>query len=113
MLIWRGWGILVAVVAFLGLVLMQLVADALYGSGTYSSQTGRWAPLGLLLAAAILWPLGRRLNGGEKRQLVDPRTGETFEVRREHSLFFIRMEYWAAILAAVALVVFVYSSVRR
>jgi hypothetical protein len=103
----------VAVLAFLGLVLEQLVVDGLYGQGTYSGHAARRAPVGLLVAAVILWPLGRRLNGGEQRQLVDPKTGQTFVVRKEHSLFFVRMEYWAVSLAVVAVIVFVSSFVSR
>src|SRR5688500_7543073 len=51
MLIWRGWGILVVVIAFAALILMQLVVDALAGEGTYTRQSTVWGSVALLVAA--------------------------------------------------------------
>ena len=48
--------------------------------------------------------MGRKLNGGPTRELVDPTTGERFQFRDSHTLFWIRMEYWAIICAVMALV---------
>jgi hypothetical protein len=104
MIIWRGFGILVVLITALALVLMQWFGNTLPGG--YSAYRQWLFPIGLLLAAAITWPLGRYLNGQPGRVLVDPQTGQQVTLRREHSLFFIRMEYWAAVLAAGALVLF-------
>ena len=104
MIIWRGWGILVALIAGGAVVLMQVGSDALLGPGTYARHNGWLLPVGLLVAALLIWPLGRRLNGRAARTLLDPATGQQVTLRRDHSLFFIRMEYWAAILALAALV---------
>lgn len=112
MIIWRGWGVLAAIIAFLALVLMQLVADGIFGPETYSQNTQWWAPVGLLLAALVIWPLGRSLNNRGARMYVDRENGQEVTVRPNHSLFFIRMEYWAAILAGVAIVVLVYGLLR-
>ncbi len=104
MIIWRGWGILVVIVAALAVVGTQLATTALFGAETYARHNAWLFPLGLALAAPIVWLLGRRLNGRGGRTLVDPATGRRVVVRRDHSLFFIRMEYWAIVLllAAVA-----------
>ena len=111
MLIWWGWGILGALLALLALVATELVVDGLYGPGTYSAHAGRYAPLGLLPVALILWPLGRWLNRREPRRMLDLKTGETVLLRSDHSLFFVRMEYWAVILAGASLIALVYSYV--
>ena len=100
MVIWRGWGILAAVIVLLALIAMELVAEAVQGSGAYQEETALWAGLGLLLAGAVIYPLGRRLNGGEGRVMVDKQTGQEVVIKSTHSLFFIRMEYWG--LAALA-----------
>ena len=100
MVIWRGWGILAAVIVLLALIAMELVAEAIQGSGAYQEDTELWAGLGLLLAGAVIYPLGRRLNGGEGRVMVDKQTGQEVVIKSIHSLFFIRMEYWG--LAALA-----------
>ena len=100
MIIWRGWGILAAVIVLVALIGMELVAEALQGSGAYQEETALWAGLGLLLAGAVIYPLGRRLNGAEGRVMVDKQTGQEVVIKPVHSLFFIRMEYWG--LAALA-----------
>jgi hypothetical protein len=103
MIVWRGWGILVAIVAAVAVALVQVGSNALFGEGTYARHSDWLFPLGLLLAALLIWPLGRRLNRGGERTLLDPATGQPVVMRRDHSLFFIRMEHWAPILAVAAL----------
>ena len=104
MLVWRGWGILVALIPFLALAVVQAVVNALLGPETYTRNSDWFGPLALLIGAAVLWPLGWRLNGGSGRTLVDPQTGQQVVLRRDHSLFFVKMEYWAVILAVVAVI---------
>lgn len=112
MIVWQGWGVLVAVVAGGAMVLAQLAGDAALGPGGYARNSGWLAPLALLVAAAVVWPLGRRLNGGEGRVMVDEETGQRVALRRTHTLFFLRMEYWAPILAFAALALLVYGLSR-
>ncbi|HEX9634408.1 MAG TPA: hypothetical protein VGB34_02865 [Candidatus Limnocylindria bacterium] len=52
MIIWRRWGILVAVLLFGGLVVAQLVADAIGGKGTYAANSTMYAGLGLTVGGA-------------------------------------------------------------
>lgn len=113
MIIWRGFGILVVVVTALMVALLQLGANALLGGNAYEQYT-RWLfPLGLLLAASILWPLGRYLNGRGARVLVDRATGQEVTLRPNHSLFFIKMEYWALLLVLGAAVSLGYGLLAR
>lgn len=104
MIIWRGFGILVVVIAGAALVLTQVIANALLGAGTYEGHSGPLGALALLVAAAIVWPLGRTLNRRGGRTLLDPATGQQVVLRPNHSLFFIPMEYWAPILGVGAIV---------
>lgn len=108
MIVWRGWGILVVIVAALAVALVRGVTVALFGAGTYDRQGAWLLPLSLTLAAPIVWPLGRFLNGRDARTLVDPATGQRVTLRPDHSLFFIRMEYWAIILVLVAVASLIY-----
>ena len=59
----------------------------------------------LLLAGVVIWFLGRKLNGGEGRKLVDKNTGEEVIYKANHSLFFINVEYWAIPLVLFAILV--------
>jgi hypothetical protein len=105
MIIWRGCGILVLVITALVVVSIQLIAEAVGGEGAYQP----WmAGLGVLLSAVPVWFLGRYFNNRGARTLVDKATGQEVVLRPNHSLFFIKMEYWAAILAVsgIGLVIF-------
>ena len=110
MIVWRGWGILVPVLVVVPILLLQLIADGAGGRGTYSASNGWLVPLGLLIAAPLIWLAGKRLNGGPERVLVDQQTGQQVRLRSDHSFFFVRMEYWA-VIAAVAAVVMLIASV--
>jgi uncharacterized membrane protein YfcA len=95
LLIWRGWGIVVV-----GLFILAALIGG--GIGEAASADGRWvAPffgLFLILAGIVTWYLGKRLNRDTTRELVDPKTGQTVVVRRDHSFFFIKVEWWGPIM---------------
>lgn len=109
MLIWRGFGILAAVLLFGGLVVAQLVADAIGGPGTYGENTLLYAGLGLTLGGALTFLIARWDEGrNPERTLVDKDSGQEVRLRNQSTLFFIPMKYWgivgmiAGLLAAVA-----------
>ena len=102
MIIWNGLGILVPVIAFAILLLTQAVADAVTGVEGYYSAHSALQTAALLAAAAVIWFLGRYLNGKPGRRLVDRETGEEFVMRPRHALFWVKMEYWAVVLVAFA-----------
>jgi hypothetical protein len=100
-IIWTGAGILVAVVGVFGWAIGYAVGGDQYG------MIG--GGVGLIIAAVGLWFLGRRLNDPQNaRVLVDPRTGQQVVLHRTHTLFWIKMEWWAVIFAfpGVAYIIF-------
>ena len=102
MLIWRGWGILtIAIVALVGGAVVVISNALLAGTGRYM---GLALVAGLLAAAVVNWFVGKRLNRGPARELVDEATGERLVLRRSHDLFFIPMQWWSVLLIAVAFV---------
>ncbi|MGF1481933.1 MAG: hypothetical protein ACFB4I_21045 [Cyanophyceae cyanobacterium] len=101
-IVWRGWGILAAIIPGMAVILMQLLAESLGGAGAYQQNKEWLFAVGLLLSAPIVWFLGRRLNRGQPRRLVDQTTGESVIFQKRHSMFFIKFEYWALIWAASA-----------
>jgi len=111
-IIWRGWGILVAVIAFLGLLAGQLVGTAIFGPVGYEQNATWLVSLGLLVAAVVLWPIGRRMNSGG-RVLVDKATGQEVILKPRHSLFFIPVQFWSPILAVIAVIMLVTGLLRR
>ena len=61
--------------------------------------------LGVLASGMGMWFLGRRLNDGPDKLLVDPETGERVLMRRRnaHTFFFIPMQWWGAVAAVLGL----------
>ncbi|MCI0459403.1 MAG: hypothetical protein L0Z62_20830 [Gemmataceae bacterium] len=107
MIIWSGWGFLVAVIGLACLVATQLGVNAAMQDDQYY-QTNGWPKLvGLFLVAALLWPVGRTLNRQrQERELVDPATGERVVLHSGggHTFFFIPVEYWAPICLVLGVI---------
>jgi hypothetical protein len=106
-IVWSGWGILVVAFAGAALVLGLVLDQAVGFRAAHPWLTG----LAELLAAAGVWFVGVRLNVGRDRTLVDPASGEQVVLRRRHTLFWIPMQYWAVLVAAGAVALFI-SAIR-
>ncbi|WP_462264557.1 hypothetical protein [Mucilaginibacter sp.] len=102
-IVWRGYGFLVPLIALVVVAVVHLLFNALF------STVQPWGIcLGLAAAAAALWFTGIRLNSPLKnRTVVDKATGQEFLITPSHSFFFIKIQYWAYIAAAVAIILFI------
>ena len=106
MIIWKGWGILVIVIAVAAIIIIQGVVGAASGDPQFYEVHDWPKGLALLLAAVGVYFVGRYFNNKPGRVMIDKATGREFVFRRVHSLFFVRMEYWAFVLAAIGVVLF-------
>ena len=96
MIVWSGWGFLAVVIAIAGAVIGQIVLGDRYGIG-----------IGFLLAAAVNFMVGRKLNNPSNDKIVvDEQTGERIALKSRSTLFFIPMEYWSILLVGVAVISF-------
>ncbi|GCE48176.1 hypothetical protein EI42_04174 [Thermosporothrix hazakensis] len=102
MIIWRGFGALVVLVVLICVGGLQWLASTIVGPEATTQIQRFLIPIGLVIAAVIVWPLGRFFN--KPTTTFDPRTGRQVTVSRGHSLFFINMEYWSPILLVLAVV---------
>jgi hypothetical protein len=105
MIIWRGKGILVLLIAILGF--MGGIALAVGAAGVFGiakEQTARFGPpFGLLIAAVGNFYFARYLDDPAKhRTLVDPRTNQTFVFKDSSSLMFIPVRFWTYIFIVFA-----------
>lgn len=111
-IIWRGWGVLAAVLGFAGLLGAQFLVDAIAGSGTYSDDPTLFAGPGIAIAGVVTFLLGRWLNDPSRgRVLVDKQTGEEINDRPRNDLFFIPMEFWGIAFVVLGLGAFLYGLV--
>jgi hypothetical protein len=107
MIIWNGWGFLVVVIGFACLLVTQLAVNSAMQDDEYYQTTGWPKLVAFVVAAIIIWPIGRALNRKrQERELVDVNTGERVVLSSGggNSLFFVPMEYWAAIFLVLGVV---------
>jgi hypothetical protein len=95
LIIWRGLGFLVAVVTFGFALGANLLANKFRGDGYWEQHAWPMAAA-LAVSGAVCWVLGRRLNKPARKENGDNRRLWT------HDLFFVRMEWWAYPLVAMA-----------
>ena len=100
LVVWRGFGWLVPVIAFGMMVLTQLAIDTVYGHGFYTANA--WPKtVALIVAGIAIGLLGLYLNHMRRGTVVDEETGEVLGKSPSHYLFFIPVEYWALITPAL------------
>lgn len=112
MLIWSGWGIMVVVIAAIGLFIGISAGDAVqhYAQWAYGPSQSVGSAVGGVFAAIGIFLFARWREGGEpERVFIDEATGQRIAVRRSAgSLFFIPTRYWTWIVLGLT-VLFAYS----
>lgn len=104
MIIWRGLGILVAVICFAALILTEKVSENITGDDQFYQQHGWVVLIGLLVAATLTYGLHRLLRLQKGRVVIDKETGEEIVLSPKHSLFFIPVQLWPAVFVILGLV---------
>ena len=107
MIIWSGWGFLVAVIVFGASLTMELVTEALFHDDLYYQSRSWPFALALALSGVIVWTLGKYLHARRARIVTDKLTGQDLTLAPRHTLFFIPMRYWGPLLLALSLLSFV------
>ena len=106
MLIWRGKGFLIALIAFGGLLISELGTRAVWDKDYYASHG--WPKLvGFWIGALVIYALRSWLGVGRTQTLVDKGTGREVVLNQEATLFFIPARFWPVILAAIGIVALV------
>jgi hypothetical protein len=98
MIIWRGYGILVAIVGVLSIIMLDFVTVtyALDWTKSHPKITGFSE---FFLTALVLYVLARVLKEYDKPKVViDKESGQEIHLRRGDSLFFIPVGAWPYIV---------------
>lgn len=104
MIIWQGVGFVVAVMAFVMLLLTEISVESLFADEKYY-QTHGWPKLIALASAGfIVLLIGKYLNRRGGKVLIEKDTGREVLMKSRHSLFFINVEYWGYILMVLGLI---------
>jgi hypothetical protein len=112
MIIWNGWGFLVAVFVFVCSLIANLITDSVAGEGKYWDVYKWPLALAFIVAGILSWILGRYLAKRKARVLIDKETGKEVVLRPLHALFFIEMRWWGPILAVIAVIILIIDIVQ-
>jgi hypothetical protein len=105
-IIWSGLGFLVAVITFGCCLAAEYVVERTFHDDGYYQAHGWPKLIAFVVAAAVVWVVGRHLRRRQGRVLIDPETGSEVIVGRKHTLFFIPVEYWPPILLVLGMIFF-------
>ena len=106
LIIWRGWGILVPLFAFIAFVAAVAATNPVehqFGLTQNVTTAASFAVAGVL-AGLALFLTARKIESKKARVLVDPATNQRVVFRTSAgSFFFIPTRYWAFITPALGL----------
>jgi hypothetical protein len=102
MIFWKGYGFLVLVIA----VIIGAILSLIFGKIGSSEDMG--AAIGAIISAGVIWIVGNKFNAPTKdRIVIDKLTGKEVVLKPNHSLFFIRMQYWAFIIGGIGVIMLI------
>ncbi|PEW71395.1 UNVERIFIED_ORG: hypothetical protein EDC93_103606 [Bacillus cereus] len=104
MIIWSGWGFLVAIIVIINTLLGKVIFGSITGDATYFQDHSWPMAIMLIISGVMSWYLGKYINKPNGKVYIDAETGEKVMFNKKHSLFFIKMEYWGPILGVIAIV---------
>jgi hypothetical protein len=107
MIIWKGWGFLVAVFAFGASLAMELITESITKNDDFYQQEAWPLALALVIAGIVTWFAGKALHARGARTVIDKATGQELTIGGSHSFFFVPMHYWGVLLIALAPLPFV------
>ncbi|MED0972783.1 hypothetical protein COJ48_18115 [Bacillus cereus] len=104
MIIWSGWGFLVAIIVIINTLLGKVFFESITGDATYFQEHSWPMAVMFIISGLMSWYLGKYINKPSGKVYIDAETGEKVMFNKMHSLFFIKMEYWGPILGVVAVI---------
>ena len=106
LMIWRGLGFLVPIIFFIGVLLTQSIAAAIWGNSVLDRDNLLMA-ISCFVAAIICYLIGSLFDRKKPKVYIDKETGQEFVVKKTHSFFFIPLKTWGFILPIIAIVLFI------
>jgi hypothetical protein len=104
MLVWRGYGIFVAILTVVAYIAATAAAEHIWSSPLSPSVRPGVELAGMLFAAALVYGLHLLVERSNKpRVLVDQSTGQEVVLQSKHDFFYLPIKYWPFVLAALGI----------
>ncbi len=102
MIIWKGYGFLVLVIS----IAIGAIVSLIFANIGSTEDIG--AGVGALISGGVIWIVGNKLNASSKNKIfIDKQTGQEILVKPDHSMFFIKMQYWAFIIGGIGIIMLI------
>ena len=105
MIIWSGWGFLVAIILFINSIIGEMLCRSITKNMEYYQQNSWPMTIVFILTGVICWYLGKYLNRPSDKVYINKQTGKEVRLSKRNSFFFIKMEYWGPILGVIGIVI--------
>jgi hypothetical protein len=99
MLFWKGKGILSVLILLSVIFIFYKILPVDYEDFSFV--------FGFFGAGFFSWYFGRKWNHEHGRIMTDKETGKEIELKKDHSLFWIKMQYWGIIFTVIGLVILI------
>jgi hypothetical protein len=99
MIVWSGKGFLA--------VLILIISFGLFVN-VFPKEQGDYAfVLAFFIAGAFSWFMGKKWNEESGRTVIDKVSGQEIILKENHSLFWIKLQYWGIIFSAFGLIILI------
>ncbi len=99
---YRGLGLLGIGIPCITSLIAQLILDSIFGEDYYSNHPVVHSFV-LVIAAAIIWIVGIRLNSDPNQLSIPTQTGQQPEVRKKHMIFWMPLQYFSIVIVALSI----------
>ena len=99
MIVWSGRG-------FLSVLILVVVLFGLT-SILPKEQNNLAYAISLFVTGIFSWFMGKKWNESNQRTMVDKNTGQEITLKPNHSLFWIKMQYWGIIFGVLGVVMLI------
>lgn len=106
MIVWRGKGFVLAMVAFFSLLVTEWTIEYLSADERYYQEHGWPKLVGFWLASVIAYALILTVLKTQERLVVDQKTREKIKLSTSPTLFFIDIKYLPVIFFVLGIVFF-------
>ena len=97
MIVWKGKGIYSAIVFFIAMLI---------GTSIFKQNPDFVFVTSLFIAAIFSWYFGSKWNHQETGSVfIEQKTNQKVFVKKEHSLFWIKMQYWGLLYSIMAIII--------
>ncbi len=104
MVIWTGFGFVIAVIVIGCVIATELITGTIAGNDSFYEANTWLLFFSFIVAAGITYALSKTIMAPKHRKLTDDETGEEVNfITNKHSLFFVPIKWWVHIFIVLGL----------